>query len=118
MAYNTVLADRVREILVDTLNVTEKKMFSGIAFMVDEKMCICIVKTGLMCRIDPNRFDELVQKNGVQPMVMKGKEMNGYLLVDEEIVVSNKSLQYWVDICIDFNLKAKSSKKKKKQSIE
>ena len=99
--------------LADLPDVAEKKMFSGIAFMVDDKMCVCIVGTGLMCRIDPALFDELVQKNGVQPMVMKDKEMKGYPLVDEEAVVTNKDMRYWVDICLAFNPKAQSSKKKK-----
>lgn len=113
MAYSETLANSVREMLADIPNVTEKRMFSGIAFMVNEKMCICVTKNGLMCRTDPAIFDKLVQKNGVRPMVMKGKEMSGYLLIDEEAVTSRKELHYWVNVCLDFNPMAISSKKKK-----
>lgn len=113
MAYSEILSNRVREMLADIPALTEKKMFSGITFMVNEKMCVCVTKDGLMCRIDPERFDELAQKKGVQPMVMKDKEMKGYLLVDEDAVSSNKELQYWLNECLDFNPKAQSSKKKK-----
>ena len=117
MAYSETLANRVREMLENESNLTEKKMFGGIAFMVDEKMCICITKGGLMCRIDPDRFDELVKENGAQPMTMKGKEMHGYLLVDEDAVSSRKSLQYWVNVCLEFNPKAQSSKKKQNKQL-
>lgn len=64
MAYDTKLAERVREYLVDFPNLTveEKKMFRGLAFMVNGKMCICVSGENLMCRFDPNLQEELAEK--------------------------------------------------------
>lgn len=64
MAYNEIIADRIREALLDIPKVEEKKMFRGITFMVDDKMCISVSGNELMCRIDPLLHDELVEKNG------------------------------------------------------
>lgn len=64
MAYNEIIADRMREALLDIPKVEEKKMFRGITFMVDDKMCISVSGNEIMCRIDPLLHDELVEKNG------------------------------------------------------
>ena len=112
MPYSEKLADRVREALADVPKVEEKKMFSGIAFLVDDKMCINIGPDRIMVRIDPVLHDELVEKMACRTMVMKGREYKGYLLVNEEDVKSNKELNFWIGLALDFNARAKSSKKK------
>lgn len=113
MSYSEKLADRVREALLDVPKVTEKVMFSGIAFMVNDKMCINVTRDGIMCRIDPDIQDELLEERPCRPMVMKGKELKGYIMVNEEDVQRKKELEYWIGLCLDFNPHAKSSKKKK-----
>ena len=113
MAYNEKLANRLREALAHDLKVEEKRMFSGLAFMVDGKMCINVSGDELMCRFDPALQDEVAEKNGFRTMIMKGKQLNGYGYVDPEAIKSKKDFDYWVNLCLAFNPKAKASKKKK-----
>ena len=113
MAVNEKLTNKVREALASIDNVEEKKMFSGIAFMVDEKLCIAVRNDNIMIRIDPTIHDELVEKNGCSPMIMKGKDLEGYVVVDESAVNSKKQLNYWIKLALDYNPIAQKSKKKK-----
>lgn len=113
MAYDLNLADRIRAVLLKKgVRFKEKQMFGGVAYMVKEKMCIGIVKNDLMARIDPEVESVAVQKKGARPMDFSGRPMKGYLYVDPSGVDSNKDLQYWIDLCLAFNPKAKASKKK------
>lgn len=115
MAYNEKLADRVREIIaVSHKNVEEKKMFGGLCFMVNEKMCLGVEQERLMVRLDPTIFDEALQKEGARPMDFTGKIMKGYIFVDIDAVNSTKRLEYWVQLALDYNKIAKVSKKKSK----
>lgn len=115
MAYNEKLADRVREILSEATDASEKQMFGGVCFMVNGKMCMGIVKDELMCRIDPAIEAEALTKTGVRPMDFTGRPMKGYVFVSEEGIKYQKELNYWVDLCLEFNLKAKASKPKRKK---
>lgn len=113
MVFNIQLADRVREYLFSatTLPIKEKKMFGGLAFMVNKKMCVNVGGDNLICRFDPDLQEEIVEKNGSEPMIMKGKELQGYCYVNPEGFRDQKDFEYWVDLCLAFNVKAKSSKK-------
>ena len=114
MAYNEKLADRVREIIALThKNVEEKKMFGGLCFMVNDKMCVGVETERLMVRLDPARYDEAMEKDGVRPMDFTGKVMKGYVFVDIDALKSKKELNYWVGLALEYNKIAKSSKKKK-----
>ena len=115
MAYDTKLADRIRAYLLDFpgLKLEEKKMFSGVTFMVNGKMCISVSGENLMCRFDPSLQEEIAEKDGYQPMMMKGKNYKGYCYIEPNGFKSEKELAYWVDLCLDFNERAKSAKKKK-----
>jgi TfoX/Sxy family transcriptional regulator of competence genes len=115
MAYDTKLADRIREYLalLPKLKIEEKKMFRGLAFMIHGKMCVNVSGENLMCRFDPELQEEVVEKKGYEPMIMKGKELKGYCYVNPSGLKSNKDLEYWINLCLDFNKRAKSSKKKK-----
>ncbi|HEX5153096.1 MAG TPA: TfoX/Sxy family protein [Parafilimonas sp.] len=116
MAINEKLTDRVREVLVHVEHVEEKKMFSGIAFMVDEKLCIAVRGDNIMLRIDPAAHDELVEKPGCSSMIMKGKDLDGYVVVDESVLTTQKQLVYWVRLALDYNPKAKATKKKSRRA--
>ncbi len=116
MAVNEKLTNRVRELLADIDKVDEKKMFSGIAFMVDDKLCIAVRNNNIMLRIDAAMHDELVEKTGCSPMVMKGKDLAGYVVVDEAVVDTKKQLNYWIKLALDYNPKAKATIRKKKLS--
>jgi TfoX/Sxy family transcriptional regulator of competence genes len=114
MAYNEKLTNRVREALGEVANIEEKKMFRGVAFMVNGKMCITVGDDEIMCRIDPAIHEDAIQKKGCHTMVMKGREYKGYVLISEEGMKTKKDFTYWVGLALDFNPKAKASKKKKK----
>jgi len=81
--------------------------------MYNDKMCVGIIKDELMCRIDPALYEALLEKRGCHPMEFTGRPMKGYVLVDETGVKTQKEFDYWIDLALDFNKKAKSSKKKK-----
>ena len=74
MAVNEQLLERIRESFKGVLNVEEKKMFSGIALMVNNKLCVSVGKDRIMCRINPALHDELLQSTGCTTVVMKGRE--------------------------------------------
>ena len=114
MPYNETLANRIREALIDVPKVKEKEMFSGVTFMVDDKMCISVGPDRIMCRIDPEIHDQLLEERACRPMIMKGREYKGYILVNEEDVQRKAELDFWIRLCLDFNGRAKSSKKKSK----
>lgn len=114
MAYNEKLADRTREIISRThKNVEEKKMFGGLCFMVNGKMCVGVEQTRLMVRFDPAMNDEIMDKAGVKPMDFTSKVMKGYAFVDIDELDTKKKLEYWIGLALDYNKVAKASKKKK-----
>jgi TfoX/Sxy family transcriptional regulator of competence genes len=113
MAINEKLTNRVRECLAATDKVTEKKMFSGIAFLVDEKLCIAVRNDNIMLRIDPLWHDDLVEQDGCSSMVMRGKDLEGYVVVEERVLDTKKQLRYWLKLALDYNPIAQRSKKKK-----
>ena len=113
MAYNEALTKKVRAALQDVPDVEEKRMFSGITFMVDGKMCISVGDRRIMVRIDPAIHDKALKKKGSRAVEMKGREYKGYIYVNEEGIKAKKDFDYWVSLALDFNKRAKSSKKKK-----
>lgn len=113
MAYNEKLTDRVREALTNQKAVEEKKMMGGLTFMVNGKMCVGILKDELMVRIDPEVYEMALQKKGCREMNFTGKPMKGFVFISPEGTSSKKDLDYWIDLALDFNKKAKASKKKK-----
>jgi TfoX/Sxy family transcriptional regulator of competence genes len=112
MAYNEKLADRIRVALADLPKVEEKKMFGGLAFMVDDKMCINVGMDRIMCRIDPVLHDEALSNKGARTVIMKGREYRGFIHVAEHAIKTKKELNYWIELSVDYNKHAKSSKKK------
>jgi TfoX/Sxy family transcriptional regulator of competence genes len=115
MSYDTQLADKIREYLSEfpDLKIEEKKMFSGVSFMVNGKMCVNVSNENLMCRFDPTLHDQIAERNGYEPMIMKGKEVKGYCYVHPFGFKSKKDFEYWINLCLDYNKKAKASKKNK-----
>ena len=114
MAYDEKLADRVRERIAETHeNIEEKKLFGGLCFMVNDKMCVGVEKERLMLRIDPGKYEEVMEKEGCQPMDFTGKPMKGFVFVDKEVLRTKKQLDYWIGLALEYNKVAKASKKKK-----
>jgi len=99
MTYDRELADRLRAALSTEPGVTEKAMFGGLAFLVDGAMAVAASgRGGLMVRCDPARADELTAAEGVTRMVMRGREMDGWLRVTAEVVDDEDALRSWVAI--------------------
>jgi TfoX/Sxy family transcriptional regulator of competence genes len=117
MAYSTSLAERIREYLAEQtkLKIAEKKMFSGLAFMVNGKMCINVSHENLMCRYDPALQEVVAERKGYEPMIMKGKELKGYCYVTEDGFKSKRDFDYWMKLCLDYNSRAKAARKKAKK---
>lgn len=115
MAYNEKLADMTRELISLThKKVEEKTMFGGLCFMVNDKMCVGVEKERLMLRLDPAKYEEVMEKEGCQPMDFTGKIMKGFVFVDADVLNTKKKLEYWVKLALEFNKIAKASIKKKR----
>ena len=114
MAYNENLANRVREWLSDLPVIEEKEMMGGLAFMCNGKMCVGIIKDDLMCRIDPDLWEMVLEKDGCRPMDFTGRTMKGWIFIDEFGMKTQSEFDYWIELALDFNGKAKATKKKKK----
>ena len=97
MTYDQELADRLRAALSTESGVSEKTMFGSRAFLVDGALAVAVSgKGGLMVRCDPARVDELTADDGVERMVMRGKEMDGWLRVAADVVDDEDALRRWV----------------------
>ncbi len=115
MAYSELLADRVRQAFQSRqTSFEEKKMMGGLCFLVDDKMCAGVHEERLMARIDPEIYAEALQRKGCREMDFTGRVMKGYVFVDPDGTDADLDLDAWIALCLDFNPKAKSSKKKKK----
>jgi len=113
MANNERLTQYIREALTELPDVEEKKMFRGVTFMVNGKMCLTVASDEIMCRIDPAVHEEAITKNGCSTVIMKGRPYIGYVHVKEEVLRTRKEFDYWIGLALAFNAQAKSSKKKK-----
>jgi hypothetical protein len=98
MAYDEVLAQRIRDLLDGEAGLTSKKMFGGLGFMLDGHMAVAAASSGgLMVRADPAQGEEWVDGESVRPMEMRGRAMHGWLLVDAASVAADDQLRVWVD---------------------
>jgi TfoX/Sxy family transcriptional regulator of competence genes len=97
MAYDEDLADRVRELIGARKDVTEKRMFGGLAFLIGGNMSVSVSgKGGLMLRCDPEETEGLLRKPHAGPMEMRGRVMDGWLRVDADGVRTRTQLERWV----------------------
>lgn len=116
MAYNEKLANMTRELISLThKKVEEKAMFGGLCFMVNDKMALGVEKDRLMVRLNPDIYEEVMEKEGCKPMDFSGKVMKGYVFVDADVLTTKKKLNYWVQLALEYNKIAKPSKKKTKK---
>jgi hypothetical protein len=113
MAYNEHLADRVRKIFKEKrIRTEEKKMMGGLCFMVKDKMCLGVEKERLMARVGPEAYEDALKKKGCRPMDFTGRPLKGFVYVEPDGIDMDNDLEYWIGLCLSFNPKAKSSKKK------
>lgn len=103
MAYDEELANRLRTALQDVEGVREMRMFGGLAFLVGGNMAVAASgQGGIMLRVAPERSEELAAQPHAGRMVMRGKEMDGWLRVDQEGVEQDADLQRWADIGVAY----------------
>jgi TfoX/Sxy family transcriptional regulator of competence genes len=97
MAYDDELANRIREVVQGERGVTEKRMFGGLAFLINGNMAVSASsKGGLLVRVDPAQTESLVSESHVRRFEMRGREMNGWLRVDAEGLETDDALRRWV----------------------
>jgi TfoX/Sxy family transcriptional regulator of competence genes len=103
MAYDQELADRIREVVLDEGGLTEKRMFGGLAFLINGNMAAGASSTGgMLLRIDPAQTDSLVSEPHVRRFEMRGREMDGWLRVDAEVLDTDAELRRWVSHGVTF----------------
>ncbi|WP_111307220.1 TfoX/Sxy family protein [Confluentibacter sediminis] len=119
MAHDEFLADRVRQAFNESnTSFEEKKMMGGLCFMVNGKMCIGVdidKNTGnsrIMARIGEDHYQQALQKDGSSEFNLTGRPMKGFVFVSAEAIDRQEDLAYWIQLCLDYNPFAKSSKKK------
>ena len=83
--------------------------------MVNEKMCVGIWKDELMCRINPEKRDEVLERIGCHEMEFTGRPMKGFVLVGSEGMKSKKDFDYWIKLALDYNKIAKASRPKSRK---
>ena len=99
MAYDEALANRIRELLAGEPDLTEQKMFGGLAFLIGGNMAVAASgQGGVLVRVDPARSDALVAETSARPMEMRGREMRGWLRVDAGDVRAKSELTKWVEL--------------------
>lgn len=108
MAYNLERTDQVRQRLAHIDDVTEKKMFGSVGFIVNGKLCIGVgdhTDHNMMVRVGPEKYNEALQRKGALPAIMRGREMKGYVFLTNDALKTEADLDYWVDLALDFNRK-------------
>lgn len=112
---NQITAARIADALhAKGVEFEQKRMFGGECFMVDDKMLIGTYQGGIMARLDPADREAFCRQNGVAVMIHGGRPMNGFLMLAPEVYEQDEALDYWINQCLAYNPKAKSSKKKTK----
>jgi TfoX/Sxy family transcriptional regulator of competence genes len=103
MAYDEGLSQRIRDLVVDELDVTEKRMFGGLAFLVNGNMSVTASgRGGLMVRLDRDDAEQLLDGQVVVPFEMRGRPMKGWLRVREAGFESDEQLRDWVERSLDY----------------
>ena len=99
VAYDEELADRIRELVGSESDLTEKKMFGGLAFLIGSNMAVAASgQGGVLVRIDPEQSDALLATTNARLMEMRGRQMRGWLRVDPEHVRTKRQLAKWVEL--------------------
>jgi TfoX/Sxy family transcriptional regulator of competence genes len=102
VAFDEGLAERIRDVLVKTSNITERRMFGGIAFLADGHMFVGVIGDVLMARVGPENYAVALKRRHVREMDFTGKPMKGYVYVDPAGVAGDEELEEWVMKCRAF----------------
>ena len=114
MVYDEDLACRIRELLIAESDLTEKKMFGGLAFLIRGNMAVAASgQGGVLVRVDPANSDKLVATSSARPMEMRGREMQGWLRVDAEDLRTKRQLARWVALGATYARSLPAKKRRK-----
>ena len=102
MAFDNGLAERIRDLLLPRQSITEKKMFGGLAFMLNGYMFVGVLGDTLMARVGPEAYAEALQQPHTREMDFTGKPMKGFVFVAPAGIVSDAALETWVNLCAQF----------------
>jgi hypothetical protein len=103
MAYDEDLADRIRELVAGEADLTEQKMFGGLAFLIGGNMAVAASgQGGALVRVDPARSDALVATTSARPMEMRGRQMQGWLRGNPEDIRTRRQLTKWVELGVSY----------------
>ena len=111
MAYDEGLAERVRKAIGGKGEISEKKMFGGLCFLLRGKMCCGILKSKLVARVDPKESAGLLKRAHVRPMDFTGRPMKGFLYVGQDALKSSSELNQWLKRCLAFASSLPAKKK-------
>jgi TfoX N-terminal domain len=101
VAYDEELAQRIRELVREEPGLTEKRMFGGLAFLINGNMAVSASgQGGLLLRVDPAQTESLIRQPHARRFQMRGREMNGWLHIDEEVAVDE--FRHWVMIGVAY----------------
>jgi TfoX/Sxy family transcriptional regulator of competence genes len=115
MAYNEELVFRTKKLLIqENVIFQEKKMFGGYAFMINDKMCVGIIKEELMVRVMEEFYEALLEENYAKPMNFTGKTMKGFLFIEPEGTSTDFLVLKWIKYGLDFGERGILKTKKKK----
>ena len=117
MPFDEALGKRVTAALERAgVDFHEKRMFGGLGFMIDDKMCVGIVKNDLMVRVLDEKFDDVLKMPGARRMDFTGRPMKGFVYVASKSVPDEASLQEWIELALEFakfgKLRSKRAAKK------
>ena len=104
MAYDEVLAERVRQQLASREGVTERRMFGGLCLMLHGNMALGIDKDRLMVRVGPKGYEAALQRPHTRPMDMTGRPMKGFIVVPPEGISTERDLHSWVEQGVSYAL--------------
>ena len=112
MAFDNYLKERIDAILLSKgIHFLSKRMMGGLCYMVNDKMLCGLVKDQLMARIGVELYENALTRDHVNEMNFTGRALKGYVFIDEEGIDMEEDLEYWIQLCLDFNPHARSSKK-------
>ena len=111
MAYDEDLADRMRILLANRANIVEKKMFGGLAFMLNDYMFVGVNDDRLMARVGPDNYEAALDKPHARIMDFTGRPLTGYVYIEAPGIETDEALNYWVDLCAAFVLTLPPKKK-------
>jgi TfoX/Sxy family transcriptional regulator of competence genes len=102
VAFDEVLANRIRDLLSGTEGLAEKRMFGGIAFLLSGNMCCGVRGDDVILRVDPDSAEDALREPHVRIFDMTGRPMKGWLLVGSDAVASDEQLRSWIGMGVDF----------------